>query len=58
MDSIFIAFGKLSLEEFGSLWHPNGDYKATSISPKRLAFHEQVDRLSVNETNSTLCPLL
>jgi len=30
----------------------------SSISHGRVAFHERVDRLSVNETNSTLCPLL
>jgi hypothetical protein len=30
----------------------------SSISHGRVAFHERVDRLSVNETNAALCPLL
>jgi hypothetical protein len=31
---------------------------ANSISHGRLVFHERVDRLSVNEANSPLCPFL
>ena len=30
----------------------------SGISHTRVAFHERVDRFSVNETNAALCPLL